>query len=242
MKWPHTNSNRDEFKERLRALQPLDLLLFRSSDPVSDGISRAQRLLVGDGSFSHVGMVVDRASTGLRELVPGVPYVLESTVGGVFGKGVFNTEGEAFLGVQMRRLDHLLLNCKRDGGIRIATAPLRRNPWDSRNTSRAKTRRRLAGAVAKYHGARYDANCVSLLSALLPALRPCAAKLERWIGTQDWMFCSELVASVYRDLGVLPQGTAVSTVLPMDFVHAGDKIPIGLFDPPRDLLNPIDPL
>lgn len=229
-------------KKLLRTLQPLDLLLFRSSDPVSDGISRAQKVLLGDGSFSHVGLVVNRASTGLSELAPGVPYVLESTVGGMLGNDVYNTEGEAFFGVQLRRLDHLLLNCKRDGGTRIATAALRRNPWDSRSTARAQTKRRLVAAVSKYHGARYDANCVSLLSALVPTIRPCAAKLERWIGTQDWMFCSELVAGMYRDMGILPQETLVSTVLPMDFI-IGQRgiIPNGLFEPARDLLSPTGP-
>ena len=224
----------------LRDLKPLDLLLFRSSDPVSDGISKAQQLLMGEGAFSHVGIVVNRSCTGLRELAPGVPYVLESTVGGVLGNGVYNTEGEAFLGVQMRRLDQLLSNCRRDGGIRIASAALRRNPWDSRTRPRKQLRRDIKAAVHKYHGARYDANCVSLLSALVPKLRPCASSLEKLLGTEAWLFCSELAASVYRDLGVLPQSTLVSTVLPMDFVAtSSEKVPVGLFEPPQDLLNPL---
>lgn len=102
-----TTVNYSAIKERF---QPLDLILFRGTDIVSDTICIVSKLTTKEGDFSHCGLLVN------KELLPTVPqlkantwYVWESTfsaVGGLlghFGDGVPNIEtGKGRLGVQIR--------------------------------------------------------------------------------------------------------------------------------------------
>src|SRR6056297_2929884 len=116
-------------------IQPLDLLQFRGKDFLSDTIRFAQEWMLGDGTFSHSGIVVNKdLMPWLKKLQPNKLYVLESTMSySLFGMtdGVPDAiRNKGVFGVQIRLLDEVLeayINLKEDSFI--AWYPLETQVW-----------------------------------------------------------------------------------------------------------------
>lgn len=261
------------------SFKPLDLLLFRGTDFISNSVCIVSRITTGDGDFSHAGLLVNSELLPTVEcLVPGKFYVWESTFSATdgilyhFTDGVPNIEtGKGRLGVQIRDLEQVVKHYTAIGG-KVAWAPLIKNPWDTVNHNN------LAKEVSSIHrivGNRtYDFNCCSLLASAFPCLRTPRDVFNRIIsgsqevhvswdplltqkeqdkidkiytdhaGHQDtgsdfpapqtigakialavnnnnisgWMFCSELVAVIYQQLGIIEEKFDPQNVIPVDFL------------------------
>jgi len=218
-------------------LQSLDLLLFRGSDAISDFI----RLLEGhfleptstllDGAekyqgspdeFSHVGMVVRPDILDDPRTQPGAVYVWESTMSGTLGDGAYNIDGVSYLGVQLRDLGRVVADYDAPPDTRLAVAPLRPEVraavFGEKGERLPEVRQRFTALFKDLNGRRYDANPGSLAGAMVPPLRIFRDGAEDFLGTHNWLFCSELVALVYRELGVFPAEVRPRNVIPMDLL------------------------
>ena len=97
-------------------------------------------------------------------------------------------------------------------------------------------------STKKYNGITYDANCWSLLSSIIPFLRPKRDHIEQFLNTDDWLFCSELVAEIYVKLGIFPDTVDPKNVVPMDFIgYDLDHVDSGgiapnKFEQPKEIL------
>jgi hypothetical protein len=192
-------------------MKPFDVIGFRGADFVGRGLRQLQRLELGSAAdVSHVGLYVDSTVLHSDKVLPGRRYILESTCSGPLADGVKNIYGESFLGVQIRDLDLVLQHCTGQAFY----CPMKKSWRDAYYT---------ADQVPHYNnvvwgvvGTRYDANPVSLVSSLFPALRCLRRLAER--GTQQWLFCSEMAAWVLKECGLLPPSVNAKNVVPSDFL------------------------
>ena len=216
--------------------RPLDLILFKGGDLVSDAIRflegrclrHTSRIKLEEGvrSFSHVGLVVTREILDDERLERDKLYVWESTMSGPLSDGVKNVNDESFLGVQIRDLDEVVKAYLSDEDAKIAFAPLI-DPVDCE-----ALRHRFTRFVRKHDGTRYDANFASLFGSIYPALRPLRNLTEKIFRTKKWLFCSELAALTYKKMGIFPPDCDPRDCVPMDFLGFDeDRLPIVVKEP-----------
>ncbi len=195
-------------QENLALVQPFDLILFRGSEGVSLIISAAQNLQLGSGRWTHVGVAVDSSVMKISGAKPGVMYIWESTWSGSI---VDSESGRRRLGVQIRPL---LSVCKNYSGD-IAVAKLKPEVRAKINT------KGLADLHTKYFGRTYSLNLWScgLCCALFPCIRA-RKKSKKRSSTpgSNWVFCSQFVAIVYQEIGILDRSLLPEHVVPMDFL------------------------
>lgn len=217
-------------------IESLDLIMFRGSDLVSKAIIGIEsRVDKTDAQFSHVGIAIraEHLMPALKEseaawLKPGNLYVFESTGSGSLSDNVKNVDGRSFLGVQLRNLDEVARAYDAASeDTRLALLPLKPElrPAQLATVVRA--------AYDKYNGIFYDASVVDMAAAACRCMRcvrdcGCFQRMRDWFYKcccgpcchtlpSGWMFCSELVANIYRDVGILPEGDP-QNVIPQDFV------------------------
>lgn len=95
----------------------------------------------------------------------------------------------------------------------------------------ADIRKRFAALFGTLNGSRYQLSPTNLGGALFGCCRP----VRDTVGMSVGVFCSELVAMVYQEFGILPEEIVPGDVLPMDFIgYDRDDIPIVVDLPPRE--------
>lgn len=214
-----------KFSEIKNKVKPLDLIVFRGSEFVSDTISLMQKLVFGNGDWSHCGIVITSDIIPIKNAVPGKLYIWESTMSGkLLGDGVNNVETDkATFGVQIRDLESVINNYDNAPDTKIGWAPLINNPLlqlpgekdDTYFERKDKVIKLISDFDTKIGNATYDYNIMNLISTLMP----CCSSLSRNIfGNSDKYFCSELVANVYQMIGVIdkkidPENVAPETLL-----------------------------
>lgn len=208
-------------------LKPLDLILFRGSDFVSDTIrtlSNARLSKTWADNYSHAGLIVTSDILDHPLVKNDVIYVWESTISGKLGQNIYNIKGESFLGTQLRNFDELIIEYDRPNTTSIALCKLNNNPMDSDDIEVKKSlKNKFTEIFNKYNHIRYDLNFFSLFGALYPPCRCIRKPMETIFGTQKWLFCSELCALIYKKLNLLPDKLNEKNVLPVDFINDVDE-------------------
>lgn len=210
-------------------IRPFDTLFFQGADFVSKtimSIERFNNLYERSGDFSHVGMVVTSDILQNDLVEPGKLYIWESILGGKLGYDVKNLHGKTQFGVQLRDFDKLIVNYDKPNDTAIAYGSLITNPLDYQSPVEVKNRFTLF--FNQYNGEHYDANLYSLFSAIIPCMRPCRSKVEDFCKTNEWLFCSELVAMAYKYMRIYPEYVDPKTVIPRDIAYPKsdtDKMP-----------------
>jgi len=212
---PMTQSFKDgQLYDQLKMeFQPLDVIFFRG-----DGIfSKVIRLYEQHGhkipnmsEFSHVGMVVTSEILEHPKIVPGQLYILESIVA---SHRIPTIEGTLRSGTQLRNLDQVVTSFDQSPKTKIAWARLIKRP----NPHNLKTR--FTQIFDKYNKTSYDINPYSLQSSVFPFMRPLRKHVTKICNSHDWYFCSELIANIYKDLGVYPTTVNPEDVLPRDIAY-----------------------
>lgn len=207
----------NDIKQNIR---PLDLLVFKGDDFVSGIISllekRGHKFAKG-GDFTHAGIVITSEILDEPLLQPGKLYIMEATISGNLGAGVPDIHGRSFLGVQIRDLERLIDAYDYPNTTAIAWCSLTDNPCQT-----TEIKQRFNQIYNQINGVMWDANCWNLLSALYPCMRPCRPCFDHTLHTEKWLFCSEMVAVVYKHLGILPDYVNPSDVLPADLVFPNE--------------------
>jgi hypothetical protein len=222
-----------EYAEIKHKFKPLDLLLFRGTDPVSIAIMKMQSMMGLNDEFSHAGVVVTRELLPhLKQLIPGRKYVWESTCSWVFasdGTPCIVT-GENKLGVQIRDLETVLCGYLAQEEARVVWCPLHSNPFKN---DKAKTIKSIEKMYLQFGAKKYE-NPLGLCAAVIPILRkPRYVFNEVELQQNDKvltnlvnenfdgkrLFCSELVTLIYQNLGLIDSHYNPSNILPSHFIN-----------------------
>ena len=217
------------FSEIAADVRTYDLLLFRGSDFVSDAIANVEEHYVGVRDFTHVGVAVrprdlPAGSKYRRPGDGGVLYALESTASGKLGGGAPSViDSRGHLGVQLRDMAAVVPSYDASPKTRMAYMPLQDSARPAPDPAA------LEAVLDRYLGVEYDANCVDLFAAASPCMRcvrdtPVLRRLWRLTcflcccQTRPVLFCSELAAHVYIDVGVFPDTVVPADCMPVDFL------------------------
>lgn len=240
------------YSEIRGTLRPFDLLLFSGGEYVSKFIKyletvKLERMTdtpVEPGAFSHVGIVVTSEILDHPKVKPGEIYIWESVLSGKLGDGIKNIDDATFFGVQLRDFDDLLPAYDLSNDTRVAVAHLIDNPLDD-GIKGGMVKDRFAKIFEKYNGVFYDVNLMNQFGALFKGCRKVRDEIESIIGNDSWLFCSEHVAQIYVDMGILPKTVVCENVVPMDFVgYENDSvikggIPIVVKLPPTYIVSDV---
>jgi len=233
LKKQHTPTKQgDKYNKVKNQIKPFDLVLFKGGDYISDFIRYVQHLNteikynkkydVNSDQFSHVGMVVTKDILPDSSLKDGKLYIWESTMSGDLTDGVPNVLGESYLGVQLRDLDQVVKNYDANPHTQIAFASLKDEIYDEIMFT-PELSNKFVKLFALYNGIRYDANLLSLYAAVNKDYRSHRDLIEETLNTENWLFCSELVALIYKNLGIFPESIDPKNVVPMDFIGFDDE-------------------
>ena len=156
-------------------------------------------------------------------------YIWEAASSGNFplvGDGIKNVDGNrtefgccftcpekyGFSGVQIRDLDELV-------GSSVETVDFY---WGRADLTKIRTKtdpiRKLPHLIQNYNSIKYDWDtccCINLLAAIFPCLR-CCRDTVNLSNNQNKFFCSELVAAIYIEIGMLDGQVRPENVVPMD--------------------------
>ncbi len=208
---------------KLANIEPLDVIVFRGSDFVSNTIRWLSKKSMGGryeaGCFSHVGVIVTKEMLNLPEMEEGKLYIWESTISGRLGGNVKNINNETFLGVQIRDFDEVIKNYCTDNTAIAVLKLINRRALD------CDVSEKLMPIYKKYNGTRYEINPMQLFGALFPKVR-C---LRINYGIDKFLFCSELVSMIYCNLNIFPENVHPYDVVPADFVSEGDQDRLSLY-------------
>ena len=202
-----------DIKDQIR---DFDIIVFCGADFVSNTIKELSQFEQGRnaGKASHVGVIITTNVVKHPNMEDGVLYIFESTMSGNLTDGVLNIEGKSFLGCQVRKFDDVVKAYDSNPKTQIRWCKLLDNPLDKMdiNEIRAKSQK----VLDKYNGVLYEVNISNLFYAMFPQLR-----FLRF-ADDGFVFCSELAAIIYKELGVIPTESDPRDVVPADFI-AQDK-------------------
>ncbi len=216
---------------------PLDTLTFHGADFVSDTISMLEQGTEGSGAATHVGLAMSREwCPAIKKIAGKDMLVWESIMSGPLNDGVMNVEtGKTKFGSQFRNLHDVVKAYTAKPKGNIGLAKLKNNPCVKKDNETDKEflkrkkqlKSKLNKAYKKYNDRTYNLNPLDLFSAIFPALRPLRdlddETLGKLLGTDDWLFCSQLVAVVYKDLGIAAGDFDYRDASPVDFLsHSGN--------------------
>jgi hypothetical protein len=206
-------------------IKPLDLIVFRGSDFVSNSISLMEKIRLGKGDWTHVGLVVTPEIIPIKNSQPGKLYIWESTMSGrTLGDGVNNIEtGAATFGVQIRDLEDVIDKYDNDIDTKIGWCQLINNPLNQKpdETNEAFIGRKLeiCEKLSKFDNkignATYDYNLLNLLSTMCPTCTRCRRSV---FGHAEKYFCSELVTNIYQIVDVMPKDIDPELVAPEELL------------------------
>lgn len=209
-------------KDKLRSF---DIILFKGVDLISKVIESLQKRgnkIPEAGDFSHIGICLRYDI--LKYIYPNHPKITEnccmiweSTMSGKLSLDVYDINGRTVFGTQLRDFDELIIKYDDSDSSAIAIGSLIDNPITHSNIE--ETGILFKTIFEKYNNKQYDANIVSLISVLFPIYRSCSRTLEYILNTEEWLFCSELVAIVFKELHIYPDNVDPKTVCPRDIAY-----------------------
>lgn len=210
---PLVRKEGDSYESIKHLIRPFDLILFKGGDFVSNSIRKLQKRQLGEGAdkFSHVGMIITSEILSHPNMVPGKLYIWESTMSGKLGGGVKNINGETWLGSQVRDFDEVISTYDKPENTAIAWGKLHDNPLD--RLSIEEIRERMAYLFGKYNHVLYEVAICNLFRSLFPKLRCCHIGKRK-----NQLFCSELVALIYKKFKIVPDSCNPENVVPADFI------------------------
>lgn len=249
-----SSSTDKQVEEFLKNVRPLDLIVFKGGEGVSEVIMDLEKKVVGNGDVSHVEVAITkRWCSKIKTHTPTPDDELlswGSTLSGKLNDGVNDLEsGGVKFGIQIRNLEHLVKSYIYDTGANVGVCRLINNPIEKKEGEKEEEyakrmeelKQKIDEAYEKFNGNHYDVNMLNLVAALFPALRPFrdASKevIDLFKESNPWMFCSEFSAALYEYLGVIVHDDKVGgkvfkpeDVVPVDFLGV-DEDPDGITKP-----------
>jgi len=231
-------------------LKAFDLIFFRgegfSADIIRFGewaTSENKNINLDTLEFSHVGLVLTSDLLhGIKNVVPSEFYIWESTLNDISGIGVTDINEKYFKGVQLRNLDEVvdkynkynvknaLSNGKKPKESYISIAQLDEKTREYVENNYLTIVAGFPEIFNRYQGVKYDFQPLNLLGAMFKCFRweYINEEINETLGSKDWLFCSELVTIVFKEVGIFPNTCKSEFVVPTDFLeHDRDEIEEG---------------
>jgi len=231
-------------------LKAFDLIFFKGKGFTGDLIRFGQWITsvnkeynVGTLEFSHVGLILTSdLLQGVKNVLPNELYIWESTLNDRSSIGVPDINGNYFKGVQLRNLDTVVNNYnknqidkavykgKKPKDSCISIAQLNEKSRQCIDEKYDDLKISFPSIFKKFQGIHYDSQPLDLLGAMLKCFRwgEINDELNEVLGSKDWLFCSELVTVVFREVGIFPETCKPPFVVPTDLLgHDSDKIEEG---------------
>ena len=242
------------------SLKAFDLVFFKGVGFSADIIRLGERMTSTNKydpntlEFSHVGIVITSdLLQGIKNVQSNELYLWESTLNDRSGIGVPDINGKYIKGVQLRNLDAVIneynkYNVKKaiykgekvkDSYISIAHLNQCSRVCVDKNYDTIKAN--FPEIFTRYQGVKYDAQPLSLLGSMFECFRweKINDEINETLGSKGWLFCSELVTVVFKEVGIFPNSCKPGFVVPTDLLgHDRDKIEDG--GVPLVVNNPIN--
>jgi hypothetical protein len=211
-----------KLKKIKNKIRPFDLICFRCGDLLSSIVANIEYYILGNGDFTHVGMVVTTDIIPIKNGIPGRLYVLESTLSGFLNDGVNNTETNgSSLGMQIRDLEDIFNFYINHKIYKMAWCQLINNPLDSDPTNAIKEFRKF---YYEHKNAQHDFNLFPFIRGLISDIYHTHIEHLAYMNKRKF-FCSELIVAIYIKLGILPETINPAAVAPIDIVgHINNHI------------------
>lgn len=215
-----------KFSEIKQKIRPLDIIVFRGSELVSDTISIVEQIFLGNGEWTHIGIVITPELVNFKNGVAGKLYVWESTMSGKLTDGVMDVEtGNFDFGVQIRDLEELIDKFDMPVDSRIGWCQLLKNPLDKKDDETSDEYilrlQQIKDILQKFyidHGEDlYDFNFMSLLKTVL-------SKMPKCCGSKHMLFCSEMVTIIYQMLNIVDKNIDPETIAPVELIDGLNPI------------------
>lgn len=158
-------------------IQPLDVIFFRGDDVVSNAICTMEKSVLGNGDWSHCGIVLTADIIPIKNGNPNELYIWESTF-----DLVKDVELDDYVfGVQIRRLDEVLHTYSKSPDTKIAWCKLKDNPLFPADfacaagdiNKRDHVVNVLQNLYLTYNHVCYNYNLGDLFSTLYPSVFSC---------------------------------------------------------------------
>ncbi len=228
-------------------IRPFDLLVFKGGDGISNIIRSLERKFTKLDTVSHVEIAIDFVhctAMKAKNAADGRLFAWGSTMSGKLNDGVNDAEtGGATFGVQLRDLRDELIAYSRNPNANVGYARLISNPVSREagedeahyNNRMEHLTGKVNDAYQRYIHRGYDANPMALIGAIAPRTRVLRRLCECFSPARinNLLFCSEFVASLYIDLGIITDATDgvvdgqllnPKDIVPVDFVGGESDI------------------
>lgn len=207
-------------------IKPFDLICFRGDEFVSKTISKIQEYYFGNGEWTHVGLVITSDIIPFKNSKPNTIYILESTMSGNFGDTVNNEEtGLGKFGVQIRRLDKVIDNYIKNDITKIGWCKLINNPLEKQNNEIEieyndrinKLKLDINDFYNIHKEDKYDYKIITMFKTIFPCINK-NKYIRKFFHTDNKYFCSELVAEIYRIIGIIPKNIDPEEIAPIELL------------------------
>lgn len=202
-----------------------DLITFRGNGIISDGVSWMENMMVGNGDWSHVGLVFSKRLLpqikGIEEYKDDELFLWDSGLSTNAKKGLTSVRNietkKATLGVQIRPLRDMIKYSEK--GSEIGWARLIDRSLIDGKERQYEVKRILQEIHKEFYGSMYQLNCCYLCGVFCPNCCCQCMKSCCNIRKKD-VFCSEFVSIIYQRLGILPKNFDTSEILPVDLYES----------------------
>jgi hypothetical protein len=221
-----------DIKKFMEGLVPLDLILIQGVMPFSKLILNGSELIRGNGQFSHCGLVINKEVCPAIHAEDTAKLLLMEVTVSVMEKTKDIETGKFSLGSQIRDLEKVLEELLAEGAG-VAVCHLKQNPYtiaknkqdDFKITCIQMIMDEAYEAYFADNKSVYDLNIFSLLGIIFPSVRYLRDNIDELFAfvrkEHPWLFCSELICIIYKDLGMLEKDIDTQAYLPVDFVDTG---------------------
>lgn len=213
-----------EYDKIMNKIMPLDLILFKGNSFFSNIIMDIEKEEFGNGNWSHCGIVVTTDILPIKNGVVGEKYIWESIVP-MLPTDVKNYETNKFYGgLQIRKLSDVI--DKENGGnkTKVGWCILKKNPTimkiDDCDVSYMIKQNILKQTLNSIYNnfnlkSGYEFDFFRSIGSLIPSLELVANKP---INIRHKFFCSEFVAYVYEQLGIINKKFIPGDFAPVTFL------------------------
>jgi hypothetical protein len=207
-------------------IKPLDLICFRGNEFVSNTISKVQKLAFGNGDWTHVGIIITADLLNFKNSNPNKLYIWESTMSGSLGDGVNNIETDkGFFGVQIRDFEKVINKYIKDDITKIGWCKLLNNPYELKNNEPLDEYRKRLNIIKlilqnfynKYGKSKYDYKILTMFKTIFPFINKIKF-LKKLFHTNNMFFCSELVATIYKEIHILDESIDPESIAPIELL------------------------
>lgn len=193
-----------KLSEIKNSIQPLDILVINGKEIYAKAISFAELFFLGNGQWTHVGVVLNSDVISFEGIEKDKLYIFESTLSSE--EYPDRKTGKKKFGVQIRDLEDVLNECIDHENI-LVLRKLANNPLDSEDAEKVKE------SIQKFFDATIDKSYdwLSLPRALFSCFCNICPRKKSY-------FCTELAVELYQEVGLIDKDFDPETISPPELM------------------------